>query len=61
VSSVFASSTSLGGELTCSGVSEFIFVGEPTDETLKEAYLEEVAKIPCTIVFALLSVDKIDY
>ena len=60
VSSVFASAASLRVELTSPGVSEFVFIGRPAGKTLEEDYLEEVARIPCTIVM-LLGVDKIDY
>jgi len=60
VSSVFASAAALKVELTCPGVSEFVFIGRPAGRTLKEDYLEEVAKIPCTIVL-LLGIDRIEY
>ncbi|AGK60575.1 precorrin-4 C11-methyltransferase /cobalt-factor II C20-methyltransferase [Archaeoglobus sulfaticallidus PM70-1] len=58
VSSVFASSASLGIELTagCNGVA----ILRPKGRTLEEDYLEEVAKLPLTIVI-LLGVAKIDY
>ncbi len=60
ISSVLASAASLKLELTSPGISEFVFIGRPAGKTLKEDYLEEVAKIPCTIVL-LLGIDKIDY
>ncbi len=60
VSSIFASAASLKVELTCPGVSDFVFIGRPAGRTLEKDWLDEVAKIPCTIVL-LLGVDRIEY
>ncbi len=60
VSSVFASAATLRIELTSPGISEFVFIGRPAGKTLREDYLDSIARIPCTIVL-LLGVDKIEY
>jgi len=59
VSSVSASASSLGIELTTPKLPGIV-VMRPKGRTLEEDYLEEIAKLPFTIVI-LLGVDKIDY
>jgi len=59
VSSVSASASSLGIELTTPKLPGIV-VMRPKGRTLEEDYLEEIAKLPFTIVI-LLGIDKIDY
>jgi len=59
VSSVFASAASLKTELT-SPELEGIVIVRPRGKTLNKDHLDEIAKLPLTIV-VLLGVDKIDY
>ncbi len=59
VSSVSASAAALGVELT-TPTSPGIAIVRPRGRTLANDYLEELAKLPLTIV-VLLGVDKIDY
>jgi len=59
VSSVFSSAASLGIELTTPS-SPGIAIVRPKGRTLSEDHLEELAKLPLTLVI-LLGVDKINY
>jgi precorrin-4/cobalt-precorrin-4 C11-methyltransferase len=59
VSSVFAASASLGVELTSPDLAGIAIV-RPKGDTLEEDYLEELAKLPLTLVI-LLGAGKIDY
>lgn len=59
VSSVFSASASLGIELTSPEIVGVAIV-RPKGRTLKEDYLDELAKLPLTLVI-LLGADKADY
>ncbi len=59
VSSVFASAASLGVELTAPSIPGVAIV-RPKGRTLEDDCLEEIAKLPLTIV-VLLAADKIEY
>lgn len=59
VSSAFASAASLGVELTSPSLPGIVII-RPKGRTLTEDYLEELAKLPLTLVI-LLGIDKIDY
>ena len=59
VSSVFASAASLCIELT-SPSTPGVAIVRPAGKTLREDYLEELAKLPLTLVI-LLGVDRIEY
>ena len=59
VSSVFASAASLSIELTSPSIPGVAIV-RPAGKTLKEDYLEELARLPLTVVI-LLGADKIEY
>lgn len=58
VSSIFASAASLGIELT--SCNEAVVITRPAGKTLEEDYLDELSRIPSTLVI-LLGVDKIRY
>ncbi len=58
VSSVFASAASLGIELT-SPSTEGVAIVRPAGRTLKKDHLEELARLPLTLVI-LLGVDRIE-
>ncbi len=59
VSSVFSASATLKTELTIPSVSHAVAILRPAGRTLERDYLEDFAKIPCTLVI-LLGVDKIE-
>ncbi len=59
VSSVFSASAVLKTELTIPSVSHAVVILRPAGRTLDRDYLEEFARLPCTIVI-LLGVDRID-
>lgn len=59
VSSVFSASAILKTELTIPSVSHAVAILRPAGRTLDKDYLEEFAKIPCTLVI-LLGVDRIE-
>ena len=59
VSSVFSASAALKTELTIPSVSHAVVILRPAGRTLDKDYLEEFARIPCTLVI-LLGVDKIE-
>jgi len=59
VSSVFSASATLKTELTIPSVSHAVAILRPAGRTLDKDYLEDFAKIPCTLVI-LLGVDKIE-
>jgi len=59
VSSVFSASAALKTELTIPSVSHAVVILRPAGRTLNKDYLEEFARIPCTLVI-LLGVDKIE-
>ncbi|WP_202320656.1 cobalt-precorrin-4/precorrin-4 C(11)-methyltransferase [Archaeoglobus neptunius] len=59
VSSVFASASSLGIELT-SPLTEGVAIVRPSGKTLKKDHLDELARLPLTLVI-LLGVDRIEY
>ncbi len=59
ISSVFASATSLSIELT-SPSTPGVAIVRPAGKTLKEDYLEELARLPLTLVI-LLGTDRIEY
>jgi len=58
VSSVFSTSAVLKTELTIPSVSHAVAILRPAGRTLDKDYLEDFARIPCTLV-VLLGVDKI--
>jgi len=59
VSSVFSTSAVLKTELTIPSVSHAVAILRPAGRTLDKDYLEDFARIPCTLV-VLLGVDKIE-
>jgi len=59
VSSIFSASATLKTELTIPSVSHAVVILRPAGRTLDKDYLEDFARIPCTIVI-LLGVDKIE-
>ncbi len=59
VSSVFSASATLKTELTIPSISHAVAILRPAGRTLERDYLEDFAKIPCTLVI-LLGVDKIE-
>ncbi len=59
VSSIFSASAILKTELTIPSVSNAVVILRPAGRTLDKDYLEEFARIPCTLVI-LLGVDKIE-
>ncbi len=59
VSSVFSTAATLKTELTTPSVSHAVVILRPAGKTLNRDYLEEFAKIPCTIVI-LLGMEKIE-
>lgn len=60
VSSVFAAAASLKRELTCPDVGIGVVITRPAGKTLDEDHLEELAKLPFTLVI-LLGADRVDY
>lgn len=60
VSSVFAAASSLKRELTCGDVGIGVVITRPAGKTLDEDYLDELARLPFTLVI-LLGADRIDY
>jgi precorrin-4/cobalt-precorrin-4 C11-methyltransferase len=59
VSSVFASSSAIGVELTSPDI-EGVAIVRPAGNTLPKDHLHELARLPLTLVI-LLGIDKIDY
>ncbi|RLF12368.1 MAG: cobalt-precorrin-4 C(11)-methyltransferase [Thermoprotei archaeon] len=58
VSSIFSAAAALKTELTAPSVSHAVVILRPAGRTLDRDYLEEFAKIPCTIVI-FLGIEKI--
>ena len=60
VSSVFAAASTLKKELTCPEVGIGVVIARPAGKTLDKDYLDELARLPFTLVI-LLGADKVDY
>ncbi len=60
VSSVFAAAASLKRELTCPDVGVGVVIARPAGKTLEEDHLDELARLPYTLVI-LLGADKVEY
>jgi precorrin-4/cobalt-precorrin-4 C11-methyltransferase len=60
VSSVFAAAASLKKELTCPDVGIGVVITRPAGKTLDEDHLDELARLPFTLVI-LLGADRVEY
>jgi len=59
VSSVFASSAALKKELTIPGISQAVVITRPAGKTLDKDIIEELARLPVTLVI-LLGMDRLE-